>query len=243
MHGTAMLHVRVSFLHIIMRFSLFVHAEIPLSDSSKAPYVHKGCYGDESNRALSVFIGSLNKDGRELVNECYRMTRDKGYGAFGVQDGKECWSDPNAECFYDKHGNRSNCRHGTGGMWANDVYFIELPSCSDQVLCPMTLQTGFMIEGQSVLGRHVTYSELHCADKCLRDTHCRAYNYQLSAAQDGTHKCETVAYQNCHIKNISKKKGFGFRIFPRKHFEEVSFGLQTISAADTLRCSTKPCTS
>ena len=89
-----------------------------------APYVHKGCYGDQSNRALSIFIASLQKDGNELVNECYRLTKDKGYNVFGVQDGKECWSDPNGECFYDKHGNKSSCRDGTGARWANDVYFI-----------------------------------------------------------------------------------------------------------------------
>jgi len=51
--------------------------------------------------------------------------RVKGFKAFGIQNGGECWTGPNAEKNYKIHGIATNCENGKGGSWANDVYFIE----------------------------------------------------------------------------------------------------------------------
>ena len=55
---------------------------------------------------------------------CFSLAAARGYRAFAVQYGGECFSGPMAHRTYSKYGRTRGCRGGKGGSWANDVYFI-----------------------------------------------------------------------------------------------------------------------
>merc|ERR1712168_961645 len=48
----------------------------------------------------------------------------RGFTVFAVQWDWECYTAADAEKTYTKYGTASNCKNGTGGIWANDVYKI-----------------------------------------------------------------------------------------------------------------------
>ena len=84
-------------------------------------FYHIGCFQDKENpRALTEFIHGNVASPRD----CYKLAKEKGYPAFALQAGKECWSSENATITYCKHGEKTTCRNGMGGDWANDVYII-----------------------------------------------------------------------------------------------------------------------
>lgn len=61
----------------------------------------------------------------DLLESCKQEAAFRGYEVFGIQNGVECWSGPNAASTYNKHGVSNKCRNGFGGPWANDVYRIH----------------------------------------------------------------------------------------------------------------------
>ena len=46
----------------------------------------------------------------------------RGYKVFAVENGGECYSGRLASRTYNRYGPTNRCRHGTGGLWAMDVY-------------------------------------------------------------------------------------------------------------------------
>ncbi len=61
-----------------------------------------------------------------LLEDCKQEAAFRGYTVFGIQNGVECWSGPNAANTYDKYGTSTACTNGLGGPWANDVYRITI---------------------------------------------------------------------------------------------------------------------
>ena len=61
-----------------------------------------------------------------LFESCNRAAAFRGYTVFGIQNGVECWSGPNAADDYNKYGTSTKCRNGLGGPWANDVYRVTI---------------------------------------------------------------------------------------------------------------------
>ena len=90
-------------------------------------YRFLGCYQEDSAarampQKISDFRSLSNKD---VVDLCYLDALKGGYQAFGVQYGGQCFSGPQAHLTYKRYGGSGGCRHGKGGTWANDVYFID----------------------------------------------------------------------------------------------------------------------
>ena len=76
-----------------------------------------GCWRDRSQRAISGgirFRGSIDK--------CEQFARRHNYKVFAIQYGGECFTASNAHQTYRKYGHAKNCRNGTGGGWAQNVY-------------------------------------------------------------------------------------------------------------------------
>lgn len=93
-------------------------------------------------RVMPKFLGSFhNQDG--AVSKCGNLVSLKGYYAFGLQNGGECWSGPEAHMTYARLGTTDVCKDGRGGGFAHDVYFIgnyiishfwivKINSCTDK---------------------------------------------------------------------------------------------------------------
>lgn len=92
----------------------------PCKPKPVVKYCLIGCYGDRRDRALRVYLGTFNN-----VYKCAEKAKEKGYKAFGLQNGGECWSGANAHKGFSKHGKASNCADGLGGPWANSVYKLN----------------------------------------------------------------------------------------------------------------------
>lgn len=82
-----------------------------------------GCYRDRSRRAMGRLLGNLRRR-RDAVMRCFLLASRRGYRAFGVQDGGECFSGPLAHRTFRRYGRSNKCKNGRGGPWANDVYII-----------------------------------------------------------------------------------------------------------------------
>ena len=86
-------------------------------------FKRRGCYKDRSRRAMGILLGNLRRR-RDAVMRCFLLASRRGYRAFGVQDGGECFSGPQAHRTFSKYGRSGRCKNGRGGPWANDVYII-----------------------------------------------------------------------------------------------------------------------
>jgi hypothetical protein len=82
-------------------------------------YEYVGCYKDTATRAMPVALPR-----RIPLIDCKNEAAFRGYTVFGIQNGIECWSGPNAPNTYNKYGISTACKNGEGGPWANDVYRI-----------------------------------------------------------------------------------------------------------------------
>ena len=96
--------------------------DLPGIFSVPVTHEHLGCYKDTRNRAMPV---SLPR-GSNLLQDCKQAAAFRGYTVFGIQNGVECWSGPNAPSTYSKYGSSTACSNGLGGPWANDVYQITI---------------------------------------------------------------------------------------------------------------------
>ncbi|XP_031551901.1 hemicentin-1-like [Actinia tenebrosa] len=96
-------------------------------------YTHRGCFGDSRSRAMPVFLKKLSYYSG-AVAKCAKLASSHKYKCFGVQNGRECWSGPNAHQTYNKYGEcPDKCKNGNGGKFANDVYcFRGVPGAPTQ---------------------------------------------------------------------------------------------------------------
>ena len=58
------------------------------------------------------------------ITKCHDLAMKNGNSVFAVQYKTQCFTARDAEYTYMKHGQSTNCQHGVGGSWANDVYKI-----------------------------------------------------------------------------------------------------------------------
>ena len=86
-------------------------------------YRRVGCFRDKRHRALGKQLGTFPR--RWAVRKCASLAWKRGFKAFSVQYGGQCFSGKVAHRTYYKYGGARNCRHGVGGTWANDVYFFS----------------------------------------------------------------------------------------------------------------------
>ncbi|KAK3710396.1 hypothetical protein QZH41_012332, partial [Actinostola sp. cb2023] len=99
-------------------------------------YNHKGCFKDSASRTMPNLLGIFSKY-NDAVARCGKKSFKLEYKCFGVQNGGECWSGPNAHKTYNKLNKCSKCRHGKGGPYANDVYcFAGVPGISPITSAP-----------------------------------------------------------------------------------------------------------
>ncbi|XP_020899493.1 uncharacterized protein LOC110238188 [Exaiptasia diaphana] len=83
-------------------------------------YFKAGCFADYSHdRTMEEYHGSHS------IEDCMRLSSSKGYKAFGIQYGNECWTGAKAHLNYRKHGTHNNCANGKGGSWSNYVYIVD----------------------------------------------------------------------------------------------------------------------
>ena len=59
-----------------------------------------------------------------IVDNCHDLAAERGNSVFAVQAKTQCFTAADAERTFHKYGRSTNCRDGSGGVWANDVYKI-----------------------------------------------------------------------------------------------------------------------
>ena len=100
------------------------------TNAEQKPYINMGCWKDRPNRAITPSITGYNVNQQPRINmsveECAKMAKKNGFKVFGLQDGGQCFSGPNAEKTYNKYGSTNNCpSNGLGTGWVNNVYGIN----------------------------------------------------------------------------------------------------------------------
>jgi len=75
-------------------------------------YTYVGCFKDSEYRAIRNYFGSVS--GGDSIQKCYEKVLAKGYYAFGIQNGGECWSSVAADSKYNMYGPADNCKDGKG---------------------------------------------------------------------------------------------------------------------------------
>ena len=78
-----------------------------------------GCFKDTITRAIN---GTWKEFQVEAIKNCYLRANEKGNMIFAVQDGRQCFTSPDAGETYDKYGETTGCMNGRGGFWKADVY-------------------------------------------------------------------------------------------------------------------------
>ena len=71
-----------------------------------------------------MLAGGRLRRRRDAVMACFHLAARRGYGAFGIQNGGECFSGPLSHRTYNRYDPSNRCKNGKGGSWANNVYFI-----------------------------------------------------------------------------------------------------------------------
>lgn len=59
------------------------------------------------------------------VNKCAQVSKSRGYQVFTIQNGGFCSSGPIAHRTFQIYGPATNCKSGTGGVWASDIYVFN----------------------------------------------------------------------------------------------------------------------
>ncbi|CAB3984315.1 fibropellin-1-like isoform X2, partial [Paramuricea clavata] len=107
-----------------------------LKNSVVTEYQSMGCWADTKEwrnaimRAIHSMEGlhpSLNDDykrRRNPITKCAKAAKAYGYKVFALQNGGQCFTDPNAGKTYTTYGPSTACRFGVGGALANDVYSL-----------------------------------------------------------------------------------------------------------------------
>ena len=90
-------------------------------------YEYKGCYKDQSKRALK------NKIGHGNINQCISLANKNNYDTVGIQNHNECWAGNNGvdDNNYSKYGTQTNinlCDVSKPGSWTNVVYAKNNPT-------------------------------------------------------------------------------------------------------------------
>lgn len=128
---------------------LFVLASAAFGLDLDVDYVPVGCYRDEmSNRALPELLENYRVETRKypdvlewedlersVIERCALKAKAKGYSCFAIQFYGECWSGPDCQNTYAKHGSSSKCTREAplvGKRLANYVYMITTENeCAD----------------------------------------------------------------------------------------------------------------
>ena len=71
-----------------------------------------------------MLAGGRLRRRRDAVMACFHLAARRGYRAFGIQNGGECFSGPLAHRTYNRYDPSNRCKNGKGGSWASNVYFI-----------------------------------------------------------------------------------------------------------------------
>ena len=106
-------------------FIVFLELQSPIEPTL---YKSLGCWRDTGNRAIPTLEGKAARlkgsaSTREFaIDLCYQAAKARGYHIFAVQSGA-CYG-MRGSVRYQKYGKSTNCKHGKGGSWANDVYQI-----------------------------------------------------------------------------------------------------------------------
>lgn len=119
-----------------------ISGQSPNTPMQEKPYEMKsyGCYRDNSDRALSIRVA-----GSQNLRSCAQEAINRKSTIFGLQAGNHVHG---PICFiyaqgddYAKHGYASNCRGGTGGSWAMNIYEIRYGGSID--IKPKFAQSNF----------------------------------------------------------------------------------------------------
>ena len=84
-------------------------------------YHYKGCYNDNSERAIKNYIGNGN------INDCVNLALSNGYDTVGIQYYGQCWAgnngtDGNNYSQFGVQTNTASCNVNSAGGWTNVVY-------------------------------------------------------------------------------------------------------------------------
>ncbi|XP_032218832.2 uncharacterized protein LOC116601976 [Nematostella vectensis] len=141
----------------------------------------------------------------QLAIDEYNMCEGKGY-----QDRLVCIQTPGC-CYFPNANKGERCiveSRISKPRW-------RITNCSFPQIPPEeTLIKDFKLIGEVDFLESV-FTELQCADLCLRHRQCIAYNYGGKAKEDKK-TCEVLS----HIRSFQKSKDFSYRIFERREAEK-----------------------
>lgn len=118
------------------------HQFQPVEDlSGVVEYKAVGCFADQTNHAMpgadTLGLGDYDnthfQDRTHNISRCAEFAKLNGLRYFGIQNGGQCFTGPDAKSTYDKYGQANNCVNGTGNVLgdkslANSVYkWVENP--------------------------------------------------------------------------------------------------------------------
>ena len=88
------------------------------------PYESLGCFIDKNQDRIMNTLLHIDFADPDIVNVCSQKAADRGYSVFGVEAGGECFSGPNAELTFKKHGQApdEDCTNGKGHNHRMSVY-------------------------------------------------------------------------------------------------------------------------
>ncbi|XP_077978220.1 uncharacterized protein LOC144433736 [Glandiceps talaboti] len=174
--------------------------DIVEEDGTLLSYVNLGCWKDTRKRAMESLegtddtLGQRYKNREDAIQKCLTVAASRGYTVFGVQHGGQCFSGPNAENSFNRHGPSTRCdADGKGGPWANQVYEIirEKTACEQEILhleCP----SGMIHAIHSSYGRH---DEDICVSGPVESTNCHSANSErvIRESCEGKSSCTIKA--------------------------------------------------
>jgi hypothetical protein len=97
--------------------------QCPPPQQNSGNYQFKGCYNDNSQRAIPNYQGNNMN-----IDKCQQIALSKKQAVFGMQYGGECWTGNDVQQAY-KYGInfKSSLCGSLGGVWTNMVYAIDKP--------------------------------------------------------------------------------------------------------------------
>ena len=73
---------------------------------------------------VRMLAGGRLRGRKDAIMACFHLAARRGYRAFGVQNGGECFSGPLAHRTYNRYGPSNRYKNGNAGSWDKNVYFI-----------------------------------------------------------------------------------------------------------------------
>jgi len=211
-------------------------------------YRSLGCWLDTSNRAIATLEGVDSRlTGRyqsrdNAIHLCYEAAKERGYPAFALQNGGQCFASSDALNMYQQYGAANNCASGKGGRYANDVYEITCNILDAACLFGLRGVTsqGYMQRTPLILAARHNKSE--CITPLINagsDIHAVDSNHNLATHIAAVHCCECIpilieAGLDIDVEKPDGETAFGLAV--KRHMCDCAPMLEESGASSSEQC-------